>query len=66
MDATAGGRPVMRRRMINAYPSRSVGLFLAALPFVLLLLAYVGASAARLAVNPDDKLLPSIASITLL
>ena len=30
----------------------------AALPFALVILAYLVASAARLAVNPDDKLLP--------
>ena len=64
MDTAAGGRPaVMRRRMINVYPTRGVALFLAALPFLLLLLAYLAGSAARLADNPDDKLLPSFASI---
>jgi NitT/TauT family transport system permease protein len=62
MDVTAGGR-IMRRRVINIHPSRGTALFLAALPFILLLLAYLAGSAARLAVNPDDKLLPSFASI---
>jgi NitT/TauT family transport system permease protein len=64
MDVTAGGgRAASRKRLINAYPSRGTALFLTALPFVLLLLAYLAGSAARLAVNPDDKLLPSFASI---
>ncbi len=63
MDATAGGRPVMRKRMINLYPTRGTALILAALPFILLLIGYLAASAARLALNPDDKLLPSFASI---
>ena len=39
-------------------PGREGRLFLAALPFALVVMAYLAASAARLAVNPDDKLLP--------
>lgn len=45
-------------RLINQVPARGARLSLAALPFVLLLLVYVIASAARLADNPNDKLLP--------
>ena len=43
---------------MNRRPGREARLFLAALPFALLVLAYLAASAARLATNPDDKLLP--------
>ncbi len=43
---------------MNRRPGREGRLFLAALPFALAILAYLAASAARLAVNPDDKLLP--------
>ncbi|MDX5299784.1 MAG: ABC transporter permease [Gammaproteobacteria bacterium] len=46
-------------RLINRHPSRSGRWFLILLPFVLLLLAYFSGSAARLAENPNDKLLPS-------
>ncbi|MCS6779348.1 MAG: ABC transporter permease subunit [Geminicoccaceae bacterium] len=45
-------------RLVNRRPSREAALLLAALPFVLLLLAYLFGSAARLADNPADKLLP--------
>ena len=51
------------RRLINRQPSQGAALLLAALPFVLLLAAYLTGSALRLAENPDDKLLPSLASI---
>lgn len=51
------------RRIINQRPTRSSAAILAALPFVLVLLAYLIGSAARLADNPEDKLLPSFASI---
>lgn len=50
-------------RSINIHPSRGGRLFLAALPFVLLALAYLIGSALRLAENPSDKLLPSLASM---
>lgn len=50
------------RRIINREPSRAGALILAALPFVLVLAAYLVASAVRLADNPDDKLLPSFAA----
>ncbi len=47
-------------RLINLRPGRGAQLVLAALPFVLLALAYLVGSAIRLADNPADKLLPSI------
>jgi len=47
-------------RFINRHPERGGRLLLALLPFVLLLLVYVIASATRLAENPDDRLLPSV------
>lgn len=46
-------------RLINRHPERGGRLLLALLPFALLLAAYLFGSAARLADNPDDKLLPS-------
>jgi NitT/TauT family transport system permease protein len=51
------------RRLINRQPSRGTGLLLAALPFVLLLLVYLAASHERLAANPEDRLLPSLATL---
>ncbi len=50
-------------RFINRRPGRAWGVALAALPFVLLVALYLQASSARLAVNPDDKLLPSPATM---
>lgn len=46
-------------RAINIRPGRTGMIFLAALPFALVLAAYLLGSAARLAENPGDKLLPS-------
>lgn len=51
------------RRLINQRPGRGERLALGALPFVALLLLYVVASQLRLAGNPEDKLLPSFASM---
>ncbi len=48
------------KRLINQRPSRAVQIALGLLPFALLLLAYLWASEARLAVNPNDKLLPAV------
>ncbi|WP_292425757.1 ABC transporter permease [Mesorhizobium sp.] len=45
--------------MINAKISRGGALFLGGLPFLFVAIAYLFASAQRLAVNPSDKLLPS-------
>ncbi|HUG62316.1 MAG TPA: ABC transporter permease, partial [Methylomirabilota bacterium] len=50
-------------RLVNARPSRSAALVFGALPILLILAVYVGASNARLAVNPEDKLLPSLAQM---
>ncbi|MEO0989482.1 MAG: ABC transporter permease subunit [Pseudomonadota bacterium] len=50
-------------RWINRKPGRPLAVFLMALPFVLVLIAYALGSEARRAVNPDDKLLPAPAQI---
>jgi NitT/TauT family transport system permease protein len=50
-------------RLINIHPDRGGRLLLAALPFVILGLAYLIGSALRLAENPDDKLLPSLSDM---
>lgn len=49
-------------RWINRQPGRVGNLALALLPFVMLVILYLVASEARLAVNPNDKLLPSLSS----
>lgn len=50
-------------RLINRRPG-GLGIFAsAAIPFALALLLYVVASSIRLAENPDDKLLPDLATI---
>jgi NitT/TauT family transport system permease protein len=51
------------RRLINQRPAHAERLALGVLPFVGLLVLYVVASRLRLAENPDDKLLPSLASM---
>ena len=51
-------------RLVNLRPNKGGTLALGVLPFVILLFAYVLGSNARLAVNPDDKLLPSFANLT--
>ena len=50
-------------RLINRKPDRGTFVALAALPFGLVLVAYAVASAARLGLNPNDKLLPGFASL---
>lgn len=50
-------------RLINLLPDRGSRLLLVLLPFALLLFAYFSGSAARLAENPNDKLLPSAAQM---
>ena len=52
----------MSRRWINRRPDRAMGLLLGALPFVAAVAVYFAFSAARHAENPDDKLLPTLAS----
>jgi NitT/TauT family transport system permease protein len=46
-------------RLINRHPSRSGGLMLLLLPFIVLVAIYFTGSSLRLKANPDDKLLPS-------
>lgn len=50
-------------RFINRYPSKSGRIMLALLPLIVLLLAYVIGSSARLEANPGDKLMPSLAQM---
>jgi len=50
------------RSLINQRPGRGLRFALGVLPFALLLVAYVAASHARLAVNAHDKLLPAMSS----
>ena len=50
------------RRAINQQPGRAGKILLGALPFVVLIAVYLMASDARLSVNPNDKLLPSLES----
>ena len=50
-------------RWINRMPGRAGHATLAALPFVLVFLAYSAGSAARLAENPQDRVLPSPATL---
>jgi NitT/TauT family transport system permease protein len=47
------------KRLINLKPDKPTKLLLGLLPFVLILAIYMVASDARLAENPNDKLLPS-------
>jgi NitT/TauT family transport system permease protein len=49
-------------RLINQRPGMGAARLLALLPFALVVLAYILASALRLAENPDDKLLPAFSS----
>jgi NitT/TauT family transport system permease protein len=52
-------RPARRLRWLNRRPDRTLALFLALLPFAVVLFGYFAASEARLSANPGDKLLPS-------
>jgi len=51
------------RRLINQQPGRAGALMLSALPFILVIAAYLYYSNVRLAQNPGDKLLPAPATI---
>lgn len=51
------------KRLINQRPSGSTALLLAVIPFLLVIACYLFASAERLAVNPDDRLLPGISQL---
>lgn len=46
--------------LLNRRPQWPLRVALGLIPFILLLLVYLGASSARLAENPSDKLLPSL------
>jgi NitT/TauT family transport system permease protein len=50
-------------RLVNRHPARGVAFVLAALPFIVVLIAYLLGSHLRLAVNPEDKLLPAPATL---
>jgi len=50
-------------RLINRVPGRLAAAGLALLPFMLLLVIYLMASQARLAENPNDKLLPGLSQM---
>lgn len=50
-------------RLINRIPTRPNSIMLAALPFVIVLIAYSIASHIRLEANPQDKLLPALQTI---
>ncbi len=52
------------KRLVNQIPGAPLGLALSLLPFLLVLSLYLAASAARLAENPDDPLLPSLQAMT--
>jgi NitT/TauT family transport system permease protein len=52
-------------RLVNIRPGRQLRFYLLALPFVLVALAYFAGSGARLAQNPNDKLLPALPSMVL-
>lgn len=49
--------------LLNQHPGRSGALVLGALPFLLIVVAYLIGSDLRLTANPGDKLLPSFASL---
>jgi NitT/TauT family transport system permease protein len=48
---------------IHANPTKGLRLFLALVPFLIVIVAYLVASDMRLSVNPADKLLPSLDSM---
>lgn len=50
------------KKLINHKPGKASRWFLGLLPFLLIALIYTGASNARLAENPNDKLLPAFSS----
>jgi len=51
------------RRLVNQQPGRGAAFGLSALPFILIVAAYLFYSHARLLENPGDKLLPAPATI---
>jgi NitT/TauT family transport system permease protein len=50
-------------RLVNIRPGRQARFYLLALPFALVVVAYFAGSGARLAQNPNDKLLPALPSM---
>ncbi len=50
------------KKLINQHPTRPFRLLLGIIPFFILIIVYMGASNARLAENPNDKLLPAFSS----
>ena len=50
------------KRLVNIQPGKGWRSIMGLLPFILVLITYLFASNARLAVNPNDKLLPSFGS----
>lgn len=52
------------KRLTTYKPTSSTHLFLGMVPFVLLILLYISGSNARLADNPNDKLLPSLSTMS--
>ena len=50
------------KRFMNLKPSKEAMFFLGLLPFVVVILLYMGASEVRLSENPNDKMLPSMSS----
>ena len=50
-------------RLVNIRPGRQTRFYLLALPFLLVAIAYFASSGARLAQNPNDKLLPALPSM---
>ncbi len=51
------------RRIINRVPDHMTVVVLAAVPFLVLAALYLAGSAARLAENPNDKLLPAVTTM---
>lgn len=51
------------KKLINQTPNKTLKVFLAVVPFVLLIILYMVSSEARLELNPNDKLLPSFSQI---
>ena len=51
------------KKLINRQPSRTIKVMLGLLPFALILMLYLSASGARLAENPDDRLLPAFSTM---
>jgi NitT/TauT family transport system permease protein len=50
------------KRVINISPTKSGKIILGVLPFIIILMVYLYASGERLAINPNDKLMPSMDS----